>query len=659
MRKLHYGAAYYPELWPEAVIREDIEHMKAVGVDVVRMGEFAWAKMEPRQDEIDLGFFADIIGRLKENGIDTIFCTPTPTPPIWLSHGHPERMYVTDQGKTMIHGARQHPCTNNPEFRQRSRIIVEAVARAVGKLPGVIAWQTDNEFKCHVAECMCEECATQWHEWLERRYGTIEKLNDAWGTQIWSQWYQSFDQVPQPLPAPYLHNASLWTCYRLFSRDKIAEYQQEQIDIIREHSDAPITHNSHWGFSADPESIFKPLDFASFDNYASCDDWPDMALANDLWRNVKQGRPYWLMETGTSYAASIAGFQKAHRNGYVAAEAVAAYASGAEGFCHWVWRQQRTGCELPHGSVLSSWGKPTIGYANAQKASTLRKEIEPVLNESELCQAEVAITYSDTAKVFLTTEPHGRMNYHALIRTFYDALLQQGVHRDVLPEKSSLAGYKLLFTPFMPYVSPEFLAKAKAFVEAGGTWVVGPFTGCRTADHTVPTDAALGELEALAGVETVFSYPISDTEAVGKAFDHSAPLCLWAAVFEPRGAEVKGVVEGGVTPGLAFLAEHAVGMGKIVMLGAMPEGEDGLNMLKAITGHYYKEAGIERVSSTSGIVVIPRKRNGKKMWFIVNLSGNGGSVMVTEPAIDVMTGEDIPWFVLPVQPYGYRVVEFK
>ena len=108
--KLYHGVAYYPELWPIEAVGEDIRQMKLVGINCVRMGEFAWAKMEPNQDEIDLSFFVGIIHRLHENGVDTVFCTPTPTPPIWLSHGHPERMHVDSQGRVMSHGARQHFC---------------------------------------------------------------------------------------------------------------------------------------------------------------------------------------------------------------------------------------------------------------------------------------------------------------------------------------------------------------------------------------------------------------------------------------------------------------------------------------------------------------------------------------------------------------------
>ncbi|MGO4375769.1 beta-galactosidase, partial [Paenibacillus sp. MCAF20] len=230
-RKLYYGAAWYPELWEEESIAQDIAWMKECGINVVRIGEFAWSKMEPSEDAIDVTFFAQIIERLHNNGIDTVMCTPTATPPIWLSHGHPERLHVNERGEVMGHGSRQHFCTNNRYFRTRCALITKHIAQSLSRLPGLIGWQLDNEFKAHVAECYCDGCLSLWHQWLEERYGHIGRLNEFWGTEIWSQRYESFNQVPQPALTPFLHNASLKTMYQLFSMEKIAEFASEQAVI--------------------------------------------------------------------------------------------------------------------------------------------------------------------------------------------------------------------------------------------------------------------------------------------------------------------------------------------------------------------------------------------------------------------------------------------
>lgn len=661
--KLYHGAALYPELWSRDVLMRDIAAMKEAGINVVRMGEFAWSVLEPEEGRIDVGFFAEVIGLLYANGIDTVMCTPTPAPPIWMSDGHPERMHVNEQGIVMNHGARQHVCTNNAYFRERAAIITERIAQAVGRLPGVVAWQLDNEFKAHVADCLCSSCKKLWQRWLERRYGTIEALNAAWGTNVWSQTYRRFEEVPQPGPTPFLHNSSLRTMYRLFTMEQIAEFADEQAAIIRRYSAAPITHNSNIPFHLDNERLFRNLDFASFDSYASRENAHAYLFNCDLWRNLKPGKAFWVMETSPSFAASLESYASPHPIGYVKAEAAAAYALGAGGFCYWLWRQQRTGSEQPHGSVVSAWGEPTIGYRSVLEAEAARRELEPVLLASRPARAEVAITYSDRAKAFLQTEPHRKLNYRGLMNDFYKRFLALGLYRDVVPEGGELTGYKLLFTPFLPYVSSEFLQRALKWVAEGGIWVAGPLTGGRTAEHTIPAEAGLGELEGWAGVKTVYTYPMDGTGSVGEAFGVTAPLSLWSAVFAPAGREtaVVGTIAAGLTPGMAFATERRHGRGKIVMLGSLPYGEAGDLLLQKLIGHYAGEAGVALQSDvTPGTLVVPRTGDdGHDLWVIINMDGLGGTVTLPREGLDAVTGRKTAAGAFAVAAYECRVIRME
>jgi beta-galactosidase len=657
--KLYHGAAYYPELWDEKVIADDIRLMKEAGINVVRMGEFVWSSVEPEEGKIDISFFKNIINLLYENGIETVMCTPTPTPPIWFTHGHPERMYVDGDGRVMGHGSRQHACTNHPYFRKKAAIITEQIAKEVGHLPGVVAWQLDNEFKCHVGECMCETCKSLWHQWLKNRYQTIEQLNEAWGARIWSENYQSFEQVPQPGPAPFLHNSSLTTMYQLFSMEKIAEFADEQAAIIRNHSEAPITHNSSIAFGVDNERLFKNLDFASFDTYATIDNYPAYLINSDLWRNFKKGKAFWVMETSPSYAASLESYASPHPNGYLKAEALAAYALGAKAFCYWLWRQQKAGCEQPHGSVISAWGKPTVGFSNVLEVERLRKEIEPIILSTQPAQAEIAITYSDRAKAFLRTEPHRKLNHRGLITDFYTRFLMLGIHRDLIPEGASLEGYKLLFTPFIQYLSSDYIAKAREFFENGGIWIAGPLTGGRTEEHTVHTDYALGELEKAAGANVLYTYPMDGTGSIGRAFDVSAELGMWSSVFEYNPDTSVGIIEEGLSKGQAFISEHTIGKGKIVLLGAMPVGDDGDRLLKNLINHYAETANVElRTDVTNGTIVCPRVGNGSTVWFVVNMDGQGGSVTIPQAGIDMLTQNKVPEGKLELGKFEYRIIQF-
>ncbi|MCY9389755.1 beta-galactosidase trimerization domain-containing protein, partial [Bacillus haynesii] len=176
-----------------------------------------------------------------------------------------------------------------------------------------------------------------------------------------------------------------------------------------------------------------------------------------------------------------------HQNGYLKAEAVSSYALGGAAFCYWLWRQQRAGSEQPHGAVLSAWGEPDVGYENVLEVERARREVEHIMLATAPLQAETAVVYSDRAKVFLKTEPHRDLHYRTLITEFYDRFLKMGIHRDVILEGSPLAGYKLLFTPFIHYLPLAFIKKAEAFAQSGGIWIAGPLTGGRTEHHTIHT----------------------------------------------------------------------------------------------------------------------------------------------------------------------------
>jgi len=665
MTTLHHGTCYYPELWPEAEIGRDIAEMKRLGLTFVRIGDFAWSAMEPDEGCISLDFFVRVMDRLHAAGIGVVFCTPTAAPPVWLTHGHPERCFVDGEGRVMSHGARQHVSYEHPAVRAACLRLVDAIGAKLGRHPAVIAWQIDNEFKCHVSEDFNPAAIAHWHRWLEQRFGTIDRLNAAWGTGVWSQRYQNFAQVPAPVRTPFLHSASLQTAWRMFSRESIADFMDAQAAILRTHSSHPITHNVALPFSVNHERMVRNLDFISFDDYPDHAHWRTIVLDNDTCRAAKPGRGHWFMETSVAHNGWFGSHEIAHPPGFLAAEAVVSYGLGAEAFNYWLWRQQRTGCELPHSAIMSAWFKPSIGHGEVLAVEAARRQLEPLLKTSRPAVAEAAVTWSDLGRAMLQTEPLGASASHGVdylptIAAWHQRLLDAGIHRDVRFEGASLDGLKLLITPFMPYASPGFLERVEAFVRAGGIWICAPLTGTREVEHSVPTDAGLGGVEALAGVETVFSFPITGTQSTGEAFGVQAPLAGWCSALRAVAPETRviGPLNCPQAPGTAFLTERALGRGKVVVLAADAVGDAGHALREKLVAHYAAVAGVVlRFRVTPGTVVCPRTRsNGGALWLIVNMDGAGGELTLDRAATDAFTDEAIPAGTLVIPPYGWRVL---
>ncbi|WOO39730.1 beta-galactosidase [Rubellicoccus peritrichatus] len=565
--ELILGSAWYPEQWSRSIWEEDMEEMRNLGFNTARLGEFAWGKLEPSEGKYDLTWLEDALDLLYKNGIGAILCTPTAAPPSWLLKKHPEIGYVEADGYKHMHGARQHACYNNDDFRSYSRKITEIIADHFGEHPALIAWQIDNELGSHQQRSMSEASVKRWHQWLEKRYGTIEKLNEAWKTVIWSQTYCDFNDVPPPYQLTYYtHNLSLKLNYRRFMSDMIAEFQKEQIDIIKAYSDAPVTHNST--SHQDEWRLSRHLDFPSADVYTYENTREGIQYRYDLLRNLNPTAKFITMET------SAEGFidNALYREGWISCHSFINYCMGGKGFCFWPWRQQPGGAEIFHEAMLHVSGRHTSGWENAKEAVETKNLLSSVLKDYRPTRAEVALITSDYNARFSFLDRAGgietNFDYNKRLLECYETLSNLNVWRDVILDEAAFDSYPLLYTPYLPYIRPELLEQLCTMVEDNGsTWVIGPYTGFLDQDNTIPQQAILGDLEERIGFET--KNLIAAGELNVEINGLPGTTSQFAAIFEPGlQDEVIGTYTTERFKGQAWGIRRNFGKGKIYIVGS-------------------------------------------------------------------------------------------
>lgn len=624
--------------------------MVEVGIDTVRVGEFLWSRLESREGRIDLSLLDAVFSAATSRGLSVVLCTPTVTPPVWFTHGHPERMHVDSRGVTMGHGGRQHACLHHPRFRKRVARIVHALAERFGRHPSLVLWQLDNELKSQATECHCPTCRKRWHHWLARRYGTIAALNEAWGTGVFSQTYQRFDQVPTPGdPQPFLHNASLTTAYRTFSHEGVVEFAAFQAKILRTFSTVPVTTNGSVGFSVNNHTLFQVLDTASYDTYADQTNSGTFVFNLDFWRSFGP-RPFWLIETSPSHTGALERNSSVHPSGYLAAEAALTWAQGGEAFCYWLWRQHRHGCELSHGAVISASGAPAAGWDDVAQVSRIRDTLAPIVTTTRLEPARAAITWSEEARAFWATEPQRGVDYRGRMTRVHGAFHRRNLARDVVSVTTPLDGYRLLMTAFLP--APEALVdRALAWVWAGGTWIVGPSTGGRTPEHGVEDRAVLHPLiEQAAGAKALYTYPAEGSGASVEGLGVSAPLESMVTVLQPLTAQTLAVMRGGRDSGAALVTEATWGQGKVVLVGGCP-GPTGDGFLEALVGHYAARCGIRAPAEADpGLVCVVRAGDARTL-VVVDVGGSGGQVRVNG-TVETVEGFGCRTWALSAQEEG-------
>ncbi len=653
-----HGTAYYPELLTREQIMSDITHMKALGINVIRIGEFAWSKMEPEEGLINLDFFEEIINLFYKNGIYTILGTPTVTPPIWMSFGHSERMNVNLLGVRMNHGARDHFCINNDYYREKSAVISEALAKRFGENEGVLAWQLHNEMGWLSGECICDSCAKKWQDWLKKRYLTVEAFNKAWVNDIWSTTYNSFSDVMPPLTTPQHHSTSMQTMYRIFTYKSKADFISEQAKIVRKYSNAPITTNTNRVMNNDQELLNKELDFSSIDEYSTQKDYAEFVFHIDLFRNIKKDMPFWILETAAGSIGVENYIVSSHSREYPVAEAVASFAGGCGGFCYWHFRQHSGGNEQNVSAIISAFQKPTLYYETVLNVGKAIKEIEKQLKGSKTIKGEVALVYSDRARAFCKTENFGQFDYHSEIRGFHLRCVGQCFNTDIVLEGQNLDGYKLLITPYMQYLDDNMLKKAHKFVENGGIWIVGPLTGIRTGDHTLHTDMALGKLQKIVDVDIRYFNTMKESGSECEFEGLTSLISKHTVLADNDESGAIGFIRGGLADGCSFIFEKNIGKGKIVLLGGMPDGDDGEKILHRILNKYANIAGVERAyTANSDVRVFFREKdNGNRLYVVVNFSQENREITFFKKVKNIITKESIS-NTEEIEPCGFRIYE--
>jgi len=657
------GVAYYPEAWPRERWDEDIALMRAAGINLVRMGEFAWARFEPGEDRYDLGWWTDICDRMRRAEIQVLACTPSAAPPAWLTSRHPEVLAVAADGSRPPHGIRRHYCPNAPHYRERAAKVNRRIADAVRGNPAVIAWQIDNEIAPEPFLCHCEVCAAGFREWLRARYGTLAALNDAWGNAFWSGDFSDWEQIRPPRYRP-----SWRLDYQRFQDVSFRDFIQGQAATLRAvRADWTVLANLWVGLNpiADAALLNEGLDVAAYDGYWDCYASREHYSAIwDLYRNIAPARrPFWLAETGAwNPCRTVADGRRALRPW-----AFEAFAKGAEAHIFFRWRQSRMG-EEEHPAILDWSGRPGRTYDQVRALFHEFHGLEPRMRGLPLPQPEVAILYDyDTAALLHVTEgTDGGTPHNDHVAATAAALGRMQVVPDILPARPglSLAPYRLVVLPSLEMADPWLAAALDAFAAAGGVVLAQTRLATRDRNGKFLTDPMPVGLTALFGVDVRERCRVerrhrrwSDPDArvavdCGGLADGGAASVAGIGVMEmleTGGAcTVLGRYASGNFSGAAALTERAHGRGAAIYQGCLLEEEATARVL----AHALRRAAVAVPPPTPpGIEIIPRP----PFRFYLNHTDQPAGVPLIRPGRALVGSVESGRAAL--EPFGVCVIE--
>ena len=644
MPHIFYGGDYNPEQWPEEVWKEDVRLMREAGVNLVSLGIFSWARLEPRPGEYDFGWLDRIMDLIYEHGVMVDLATATASPPPWLARLYPESLPVTREGTTLYPGARQHYCPSSPAYRERAARLVRRIADRYKDHPALAMWHVNNEYSVHVQACYCEVSARAFRGWLRERYGDLDALNEAWGTAFWSQRYGEWEEILPPRIAPTFPNPTQQLDYHRFSSGALLECFVMERDILEEITPhVPVTTN-FLGFP-------KALDlwrWAEGQDIVSLDLYPDpadseahvgAAMSHDLMRSLKGGDPWVLMEQ-TTVRVNWRERNVPRRPGQMRLWSLGAVARGADGIMFFQWRQSRAGAEKFHSAMVPHVDTGVSrSWQEAKRLGNDLGKLDAVLGARTEAKVAILLDWNSWWALELDSKPSTDVKLLDGIRSFYAPLYQANVPVDFAHPEADLSPYKLVIAPNLYLVTDDSAENIRRFVAEGGTLLISFFSGIVDANDHIRLGGYPAPFTELLGltIEDFIPMATGETNRISTQDGETLECDLWADLIHPKGAEPLASYTEGFYVGAPAVTRNAFGEGAAYYLGTRPEQR----YVETLVQTACERAGIgPSLLAPPGIDAVRRKTDDASFLFLFNHNDEAVEVRLPVPGRDLLTKEE-------------------
>lgn len=644
-----FGGDYNPEQWSVAVRAEDIALMQGAGVNLVSVGIFSWALLEPEWSRYEFAWLDEVLDDLGNAGIAVDLATATASPPPWLARRHPEMLPVTRDGRRLWPGSRQAWCPSSPVYRERSLALVERLAERYRDHPAVAMWHVSNELGCHNARCYCDVSAEAFRGWLRECYHDLEALNDAWGTAFWSQRYGDWEEILPPRAVPAFPNPTQQLDFYRFSSDELLGQHRAERDVLHRIAPGmPVTTNfMAAGFDgADYWRWAEHQDLISNDHYLTVD-LPDahveLSFSADVTRGLARGAPWLLMEHSTS-AVNWQPRNRAKAPGEMLRNSMQHVARGSDGVLFFQWRASHAGAEKFHSGMVPHAGPDSRRHREViDLGATLGRITEVVGSRVE---AEVAMVFDWDARwaLELDARPSVDVRYYDRATALHAALWRAGITTDIVPAAGvDLARYRLVVVPTLYLVTDEAADALSSYVANGGTVLVTYFSGIVDEHDHVRLGGYPGAFRELLGITVEEFFPLLAGQSV--ELDDGTTATVWTEDVELRGAEAIARHVGGPVPGTPAITrnEHGDGVAWYVATRLDRVGDEAL--LARIADEVDVYAPLE---VPVGVEVVRRRHeNGASYLFLLNHTAETAVVAVAGTELVSGSSVDGAWEIAP------------
>lgn len=670
--RIWYGGDYNPDQWPEEVWDDDVRLMKKAGVNLVSVGIFSWAKIETSEGVYDFDWLDRIIDKLGEAGVAVDLASATASPPMWLTQAHPEVLWKDYRGDVCQPGARQHWRPTSPVFREYALKLCRAMAEHYKGNPYVVAWHVSNEYGCHNRFDYSEDAEHAFQQWCEERYGTIDAVNDAWGTAFWAQRMNDFSEIVPPrfIGDGNFMNPGKLLDFKRFSSDALKAFYIAERDALAEITpDLPLTTNfmvSASGSVLDYDDWGDEVDFVSNDHYfipgeAHLD---ELAFSASLVDGITRKDPWFLMEHSTS-AVNWREINYRKEPGQLVRDSLAHVAMGADAVCYFQWRQSKAGAEKFHSAMVPHAGEDSAVFRDVcELGADLNKLSDEGILGSRLAKSRVAVVfdYESEWATEHTATPTQHVHHVDEPLAWFRALADQGVTADVVPVRGAWDDYEMVVLPSVYLLSEETTRRVRDYVVGGGRLVVTYYTGISDEKDHVWLGGYPGSIRDVVGVRVEEFMPMGN-DFTGVP-DH---LDLSNGAVAHDIADVIGSVDGTATvlatfkddpwtgmDGVPAIVANTFGEGRSVYVGARL-GREGLALSLP---EILESLGMAEAGGNDGRVLHVEREGADGSRFVFSFNRTHETVRVpVEGEVVVSSFADVDGETASIKPNGVIVTK--
>ncbi|MEW1721975.1 beta-galactosidase [Streptomyces sp. NPDC093109] len=642
---LAFGGDYNPEQWPESVWQEDVRLMREAGVNLVSVGIFSWALLEPEPGRYDFGWLDRVLDLLHEHGIRVDLGTPTVAPPAWFYRAHPDALPVTREGNRLAFGSRGAICHSSTPYREASSAITEQLARRYADHPALAMWHVHNEYGVPVSACYCESCAAHFRRWLTAAHGTVEAVNAAWGTAFWGQRYGSFEEIEPPRATPTVGNPAQLLDYARFADATMRENFVRERDLLHELAPGiPVTTNFMTALSqcesVDYWAWGREVDLVTNDHYLITDGrrtHVNLAMAADLTRSVAGGAPWLLLEHSTS-GVNWQPRNPAKAPGQMARNSLSHVARGSEGALFFQWRQSRRGAEKFHSAMVPHAGTDSRVWREVVGLGASLDSLATVRGTRTVADAAMVWDWHSWWAQRLDWRPSEDHDARERADTFYEALYDRHLTIDFAHPEADLSAHPLVVVPAL-YLATEAAGRnLRTYVENGGTLVVSYFSGIVDEHDAVHPGAYPGPLRDVLGLSVEEFSPLGEGERVRLTAADGSELTgdVWSEFVVPAGAETVWTYADGLAADRPAVTRHRLGKGTAWYISTRLDA----GALDTVLGAAADDAGIApRADLPRDVEVVRRTGEHGSYLFAINHTTADAKVPLPAHGTELLTGE--------------------